>query len=63
MIYRVSYDLRKPGEMWLVIIALDADGIWRKLRHHVGANDSVLIIGVTEDYSGQLRQAAGSSLP
>lgn len=43
---------------WLVETTLTADGIWKKLAPHVDKNDSMLIIGVTRDYSGWLPQKA-----
>jgi hypothetical protein len=46
------------GSTWLLDTALDATGIWRRLQPHVDANDNVLVIGVTKDYSGQLPPAA-----
>lgn len=46
------------GSTWLVDTTLDANGIWNKLSPHVDKNDSVLVIGVTRDYSGWLPQDA-----
>lgn len=46
------------GSTWLVDTTLTAEGIWKKLSPHVDADDSMLIIGVTSDYSGWLAQEA-----
>ena len=46
------------GSTWLVDTTLSADGIWKKLQPHVDANDNVLIIGLTGDYSGWLPEKA-----
>lgn len=46
------------GSTWLVDTTLDANGIWNTLSPHVDKNDSVLVIGVTRDYSGWLPQDA-----
>ena len=43
---------------WLVDTDLGADAIWDRLKPHVDKNDNLLIIGVTEDYSGWLQQEA-----
>lgn len=43
---------------WLVDTQLSADGIWERLSPHVDRNDSVLVIGVTKDYSGWLPRDA-----
>lgn len=43
---------------WLVDTQLSADGIWELLSPHVDRNDSVLVIGVTKDYSGWLPRDA-----
>ena len=32
--------------------ALNADGIWNKVKSHVDANDYMLIVGITADKSG-----------
>jgi hypothetical protein len=42
------------GSTWLVDTNVIASAIWQKLEPHVDKNDSVLIIGVTKDYSGWL---------
>lgn len=39
---------------WLVDTGLSAQGVWDRLAPHVDKNDSVLVIGVTRDYSGWL---------
>jgi hypothetical protein len=46
------------GSTWLVDTSLNANQIWEQLRPHVDGNDSILIIGVTRDYSGWLTQEA-----
>jgi hypothetical protein len=46
------------GSTWLIDTTLDSKGIWNKLSPHVDKNDSVLVIGVTRDYSGWLPQDA-----
>lgn len=43
---------------WLVDTNLTAESIWKKLEHHVDENDSMLIVGVTRDYSGWLPRKA-----
>lgn len=43
---------------WLVDTSLNASQIWARLDPHVDANDSVLVIGVTRDYSGWLPEKA-----
>lgn len=42
------------GSTWLVDTSLTASGIWDSISPHVDKNDSVLIIGVTRDYTGWL---------
>lgn len=39
---------------WLVDTNLTASSIWDKLAPYLDKNDSILIIGVTRDYSGWL---------
>lgn len=46
------------GSTWLVSTSLNADGIWKRLENHVDKNDSILVIGVTEDFSGWMPQDA-----
>jgi hypothetical protein len=46
------------GSTWLVDTDLSAPAIWAKLDPHVDENDAVLVIGVTQDYSGWLPQKA-----
>ena len=43
---------------WLVDTDLDANEIWEQLEPHVDKNDRVLVIGVTQDYTGQLPKKA-----
>lgn len=43
---------------WLVDTNLSAHHVWERIRFHVDQNDSVLIIGVTKDYSGWLPKRA-----
>jgi len=43
---------------WLVDTNLTADSIWKKLAPNIDKNDSVLVIEVTQDYSGWLPQKA-----
>jgi len=43
---------------WLVDTTLDAAAIWKRLDPHIDANDRMLVIGVTKDYSGWLTQDA-----
>lgn len=43
---------------WLVDTTLSASQVWDRIRAHVDRNDSVLIIGVTKDYSGWLPKQA-----
>lgn len=46
------------GSTWLVDTELSATTIWKRLETHVDKNDSVLVIGVTRDFSGWLPQKA-----
>jgi hypothetical protein len=46
------------GSTWLVDTGLDAAAIWNRLYSHTDRNDSVLVIGVTRDYSGWLPKDA-----
>lgn len=46
------------GSTWLVDSALSAGEIWNRLQPQVDNDDSVLIIGVTRNYSGWLPQRA-----
>jgi hypothetical protein len=46
------------GSTWLVDTNLNAKGVWDRLSPHVDKNDSMLIVGITRDYSGWLPQAA-----
>lgn len=39
---------------WLVDTTLSAKDVWNRLAPHVDENDSVLVIGVTRNYSGWL---------
>lgn len=39
---------------WLVDTTLSAKEVWDRLAPHVDKNDSVLVIGVTRQYSGWL---------
>lgn len=43
---------------WLVDTNLKAEGVWERLAGHIDKNDSVLVIGVTRDYSGWLPEKA-----
>ncbi|MEL6216986.1 MAG: hypothetical protein AAFR79_00750 [Pseudomonadota bacterium] len=43
---------------WLVDTSLSATEVWDRLAPHVDNNDSVLVIGVTRNYSGWLPQKA-----
>jgi hypothetical protein len=42
------------GSTWLVDTHMNANQIWDRVRAHVDSNDSMLIIGVTSNYSGWL---------
>jgi len=46
------------GSTWLVDTQLDANGIFSRLKAHIDANDRMLIVGITRDYSGWLTQDA-----
>ena len=43
---------------WLIDTRLGADEIWSRLRPYVDANDRLLVIGVTRDFSGWLPKDA-----
>ena len=43
---------------WLIDTTLSAKEVWDRLSPHVDKNDSVLVIGVTRNYSGWLPQKA-----
>jgi hypothetical protein len=43
---------------WLVDTPLSAGAIWDRLAPNVDSNDSVLVIGVTGEYSGWLPKKA-----
>lgn len=46
------------GSTWLVDTNLTANQIWNRLAPAADKNDSFLIIGVTQEYSGWLPQKA-----
>jgi len=46
------------GSTWLVDTSLDAQGVWDRLAPHIDGDDSVLVIGVTDDHQGWLPKKA-----
>lgn len=43
---------------WLVDTNLRADQVWNRLSSHCDKNDLILIVGITQDYSGWLPKDA-----
>ncbi|MEK5167185.1 hypothetical protein NYE69_33425 [Paenibacillus sp. FSL R5-0527] len=43
---------------WLIATNLTADQLWQRIQPHVDKNDRVLIIRVTNEYSGWLPKPA-----
>lgn len=44
--------------VWLVDTTLDAEALTKKLRRYISDSDTLLVIRVTDDYSGWLKQEA-----